>query len=235
MRKNLNQLAHMLGIKFTNIHYYETAFTHSSYANERDGHLDENLEDNERVEFLGDAVVGLVVSTHLFQKLPQLSEGELSKFRANIVCEASLADFANELNLADYVLLGKGEELSGGRTRISLLADLFEAFVGALYLDQGLTAVQNFFAKWIFPLLDKEDLMLTRDFKSDLQEYVHKNNIGKLSYHVISQTGPAHEIEFKTEVRLNNKEIGIGIGNSKKESEQSAAQEAFMLLIEKDL
>ncbi len=231
MKEKLDELSHKLGIKFINIHCYERAFTHSSYANEQN---EDFHEDNERVEFLGDAVVSLVVSTYLFRKFPQISEGELTKYRASIVCEASLADFSTKLDLADYILLGKGEELSGGRTRTALLADLFEAFVGALYLDQGLASVESFFARFIFPDLDKEALMKMRDFKSDLQEYVQKNNLGKLSYHLISQTGPAHEMEFQMEVRLNKKRLGRGVGCSKKESEQGAAQEAFMQLTEKD-
>lgn len=230
MKGKLDELACKLGVKFNNMYYYERAFTHSSYVNEQN----ENFhDDNERVEFLGDAVVGLIVSTHLFKKFPHFSEGELTKYRASIVCEASLADFATKLELADYILLGKGEELSGGRTRMSLLADLFEAFVGALYLDRGIRAVESFFDRFIFPGLEKETLMFTRDFKSDLQEYVHKNNLGKLSYHLISQIGPAHEMQFMMEVRLNNRRYGRGVGGSKKESEQSAAKEAFIQLAEK--
>jgi ribonuclease-3 len=227
MKEKLKELERKIGVKFNDIHYYERAFTHSSYANEQD---DDLHPDNERVEFLGDAVVGLVVSTHLFKKFPELSEGELTKYRASIVREASLADFATKLDLADYILLGRGEEQSGGRTRISLLADLFEAFVGALYLDLGLAAVESFFASNIFSRLDRETLMLMRDFKSDLQEYIQKNNLGKISYHLISQVGPAHEIQFTSEVRLDDRPLGCGIGGSKKESEQGAAREAFLLL-----
>lgn len=227
MVKRLETLEQKLGLKFINLEYYQQAFTHSSYANEQ---TDNNLVHNERLEFLGDAVVELVISNYLYAHFPRFSEGELTKSRANIVCESSLANFAIELNLADFILLGKGEEQTGGRVRISMLADLFEAFVGALYLDQGLEQVEEFFKLAIFPRLAENEFSAVTDYKTELQEIVQKDNLGKLSYHLITQSGPAHEMLFTIEVRLDERSLGEGTGGSKKEAEQGAARAAIKRL-----
>lgn len=203
------------------------AFTHSSYVNE---HRKRLHEDNERLEFLGDAVLELTVSQYLFEQFPQMSEGELTKLRAAIVCEPSLVTFAHALSFGDLVLLGKGEELTGGRMRPSLLADVFEAFIGALYLDQGMEAVVQFLEKTIFPKIREGAFSHVMDYKSQLQEFVQRDGSGVLEYKILQEKGPAHNKEFVSRVSLNGEELGIGVGRSKKEAEQRAAQMALAKL-----
>ncbi len=186
--------------------------------------------DNERLEFLGDAVLELSVSKFLFEKYPHMSEGELTKLRASIVCEPSLVIFANELKFGQYVLLGKGEELTGGRERPALLADVFESFVGALYLDQGLETVVAFLEKIVFPKVEVGAFSHVMDFKSQLQEMVQQSNNGVLHYEIVDEKGPAHNRTFVSRVLLNDQELGIGRGKSKKEAEQQAAQSAMQML-----
>ncbi|TXK88645.1 ribonuclease III [Parageobacillus sp. SY1] len=216
-----------IGIFFTNEKLLIQAFTHSSYVNE---HRRRPHEDNERLEFLGDAVLELTVSQYLFKKFPHMSEGELTKLRAAIVCEPSLVKFANALSFGELVLLGKGEELTGGRTRPALLADVFEAFLGALYLDQGMDAVMQFLGQTIFPKIDEGAFSHVMDFKSQLQELVQRDGIGVLEYSILEEKGPAHNKEFVSRVSLNGQALGIGIGKSKKEAEQHAAQMALQKL-----
>lgn len=186
--------------------------------------------DNERLEFLGDAVLELTVSEFLYNKYPDRSEGELTKLRASIVCEPSLVGFAEQLQFGLYVLLGKGEELTGGRTRPALLADVFEAFVGALYLDQGLEVVRDFLSVHMFPRLPEQGRLLTADFKTLLQEYTQQHNMGPLEYRIVDERGPAHEREFIAEVFLFDERLGQGLGRSKKEAEQHAASGALETL-----
>lgn len=219
-----------LGISFRNKSLLIQAFTHSSYVNE---HKYKNLQDNERLEFLGDAVLELGVSEHLFKLFPNLKEGQMTKLRAATVCESSLVNFANKLNFGDYILLGKGEELTGGRNRPALLADVFESFIGALYLDQGLDAVRAFLDRYVFPKLEHledGDFSQFNDYKSMLQEYVQHENIGNIYYHVVDEKGPAHDREFHSEVLIENKFYGSGVGKSKKDSEQKAAHQALKKL-----
>src|SRR3954467_6641187 len=166
-------LQESIGVTFTNLKLLKQAFTHSSYVNE---HRRKPYEDNERLEFLGDAVLELTVSKFLYLKYPMMSEGELTKLRAAIVCEPSLVSFANELNFGKYILLGKGEELTGGRTRPALLADVFEAFIGALFLDKGIETVYTFLEKNVFPKVDSGNFSYVMDFKSQLQESVQRDN-----------------------------------------------------------
>ena len=224
---DLTQLERRLNITFKNRKLIRQAFTHSSYVNE---HRRKTFKDNERLEFLGDAVLELAISEFLYRHFPHMSEGEMTKMRANIVREESLVAFAGELNLGAYILLGKGEELSGGRKRPSLLADAFEAFVGALYLDQGLTAVQQFLQSYIFPQIDEGRFARVTDFKSQLQEKVQHDGMGELKYVIVEERGPAHNREFKAEVRLSGIALGTGVGRSKKEAEQRAASEALLKL-----
>ncbi|WP_040340572.1 ribonuclease III [Fictibacillus macauensis] len=200
------------------------AFTHSSYVNE---HRGRPYEDNERLEFLGDAVLELTISQFLYKKYPTMSEGELTKLRAAIVCEPSLVLLANELHFGDYVLLGKGEENTGGRTRPALLADVFEAFIGALYLDKGIDAVKAFLEIHVHPRINEGAFSHVMDFKSQLQEYVQREGLGTIDYAIIQEKGPAHNREFVSEVKLNQEGCGVGFGRSKKEAEQHAAQEAL--------
>ncbi|OIK15249.1 ribonuclease III [Bacillus sp. MUM 13] len=242
MRKNANerkpsikenkfkQFQQSSGFHFHDEKLLKQAFTHSSYVNE---HRRKPYEDNERLEFLGDAVLELTISKYLFKKYPLMSEGELTKLRAAIVCEPSLVDFATQLSFGDLVLLGKGEEMTGGRERPALLADVFEAFVGALFLDLGLDSVLVFLERVVFPKIDEGAFSHVMDYKSQLQELVQRDGSGILEYRISQEKGPAHNREFVSQVRLNGEELGAGIGRSKKEAEQQAAQLALKILKEK--
>lgn len=221
--KKMNEL----GFTYSNIDLYQQAFSHSSFIN--DFNMD-RLAHNERLEFLGDAVLELTVSRYLFDKHPDLPEGNLTKMRATIVCEPSLVIFANKIELNQLILLGKGEEKTGGRTRPSLVSDAFEAFVGALYLDQGLDVVWQFAEKVIFPYVEDDDLVGVVDFKTQFQEYVHSQNRGDVTYRLIKEEGPAHHRLFTSEVILENEAVATGQGKTKKESEQKAAESAYSKL-----
>ncbi|CAG7603422.1 Ribonuclease 3 [Paenibacillus solanacearum] len=227
MHRNLKQLQTELRLPFRNAELLRQAFTHSSYVNE---HRIGQYRDNERLEFLGDAVLELTVSEYLFDKYPDRSEGELTKLRASIVCEPSLVGFAEQLDFGSYVLLGKGEELTGGRTRPALLADVFESFVGALYLDQGLEIVREFLQKHMFPFLPQQGKLLSTDYKTFLQEHTQQHGMGTLEYKIVDERGPAHEREFIAEVYIHDRMLGRGAGRSKKEAEQQAAAEALSTL-----
>ncbi|WP_058303884.1 ribonuclease III [Gorillibacterium timonense] len=224
MNRDLKQLQEQLGIFFENQAILRQAFTHSSYVNEN---RSAGARDNERLEFLGDAVLELTVSEYLFEAYPNRSEGELTKLRASIVCEPSLVVFAENLSFGLYVLLGKGEELTGGRSRPALLADVFESFVGALYLDQGLAAVKSFLSSCLFPKITGDGKPQIIDYKTRLQEYVQQHGLGILEYRIAGERGPAHEKEFLSEVLMDGSLLGAGSGRSKKEAEQQAAREAL--------
>ncbi|HZG70287.1 MAG TPA: ribonuclease III [Chondromyces sp.] len=225
--ERFKMLQNQIGITFHNEGLLKQAFTHSSYVNE---HRRKPYEDNERLEFLGDAVLELTVSQFLFKKYPLMSEGDLTKLRAAIVCEPSLVTFANELNFGEFVLLGKGEEMTGGRMRPALLADVFEAFIGALYLDQGMEAVISFLEKVVFPKINSGAFSHVMDFKSQLQELVQRDMKGTVVYKILQEKGPAHRREFISQVYLNGEVLGTGTGRSKKEAEQFAAQMALTAL-----
>lgn len=224
MIERLKQLQKKIGIFFTNENLLIQAFTHSSYVNE---HRKKPHEDNERLEYLGDAVLELAVSHYLFEKYPLMTEGELTKLRAAIVCEPSLVMFANDLKFGEVVLLGKGEEMTGGRSRPALLADAFEAFIGALYLDQGLERTKQFLNEVVFPKVETGAFSHVMDFKSQLQEYVQQDGTGGLEYKILKEEGPAHNRLFFAQVNLNDEILGEGTGRSKKEAEQHAAQMAI--------
>ncbi|MEG0078511.1 ribonuclease III [Enterococcus sp.] len=228
-----NQLQTMLkenfGIVFKNVSLLEQAFTHSSYVNE---HRNLNLADNERLEFLGDAVLELLVSRYLYRQYPDLPEGKLTKMRASIVREESLAAFAKECRFDAAIKLGKGEENSGGRMRPSLLCDLFEAFLGALYLDQDLETVKAFIQKVIFPKVAAGAFSHEMDYKTRLQEVLQKGGDVHIDYRLVKEEGPAHERIFWTEVYCDNRLIGKGQGKSKKLAEQAAANNALEKLAE---
>jgi ribonuclease-3 len=210
-----------LDVQFKSTKMLKQAFTHSSYVNE---HRKKPYEDNERLEFLGDAVLELTVSQFLFNKYPMMSEGDLTKLRAAIVCEPSLVRFALELNFGQYILLGKGEEITGGRARPALLADVFESFIGALYLDNGLDVVVRFLEKVVYPKIQEGAFSHVMDYKSQLQELVQRDSSGVVEYTILHEKGPAHNREFISKVSLNGEELGTGNGRSKKEAEQHAAQ-----------
>lgn len=219
-----------------NLNYYfkdgellRKALTHSSYANEHQMGMTEN---NERLEFLGDTILNLVVSQYLYKKYPNYPEGELSKIRAKVVCESSLAYAARKINLGDYLLLGKGEEATGGRNRESILADATEAIVGAIYMDSDFQItnkllLQNFEAD-IVHAVAKGDLF--NDYKTELQEKLQRRGRARVEYMVNREEGPDHSKIFYMDVQLNGKVIGTGTGRNKKEAEQMAAKEALFLL-----
>lgn len=222
---DLARLEQVTGLKFHNRKLFQQAFTHTSFTHEKKAtgvH-----PDNERLEFLGDAVLELAVSEYLFQRYPKMSEGDLTRTRARVVCEASLASFAKELGFGEHVRLGKGEEMTGGRSRPSLLADVFEAFIGALFLDSGLEQVKKFLERVVFPKVNSDWLKNMLDAKSQLQEVVQQGRLGTLEYRIVETKGPAHDRHFVVEVCLDQKPIGKGTGRSKKEAEQRAASEAL--------
>lgn len=223
----LNEMENKLSINFKDKSLLKQAFTHSSFVNE---HRNKQLADNERLEFLGDAVLELIVSDFLFCKYPNRSEGELTKLRATIVCEESLYDFATELQFNRYILLGKGEERAGGRNRQALLADVFEAFLGALYLDQGVTTCQAFFAEHIFPKITANAFSHMMDYKTKLQELIQKEKGNTIEYKIIEERGPSHRKEFVAEVTVNENQTSIGVGSAKKEAEQNAAKEMLAFI-----
>ena len=215
-----------------NIHYtfndkelLRTALTHSSYAHEKKG----KIRFNERLEFLGDAVLQLITSEKLFKENPNMPEGKMSKQRAALVCEDALAGYAHEINLGDYLNLGKGEETTGGRKRPSILSDAFEAVIGAIFLDGGMEPAKKF----VLHFVDAAHLSL-QDYKTLLQEIIQQNPGEKLSYVVTDESGPDHDKQFTMEVHLNSNVIGKGTGKSKKHAEQAAAKEALALMGYKD-
>lgn len=197
------------------------ALTHSSYANESKNHV----AYNERLEFLGDAVLQLVTSEKLYKENPNMPEGKMSKTRAALVCEDALANYSHKIDLGSFMFLGKGEENTGGRERPSILADAFEALIGAIFLDGGIAPAKKF----ILRFLNDSDLHL-QDYKTLLQEIIQQNPGERLSYIVVKEEGPDHDKSFTVEVHLNSNPIGSGEGKSKKAAEQQAAKEALGLM-----
>lgn len=214
-----------IGYTFQDKSYLETAITHSSYANE----MKNRCPYNERQEFLGDAVLSIIVSDYLFKSF-HLAEGDLTKLRAALVCEKSLCGFAAKIDLGSAIRLGKGEEMMGGRTRPSILADAFEALIAAIYLDGGMEAAREFVLPFVMDTLESESKIRFHDYKTALQEIVQKNPEEKLSYVLVEESGPDHNKRFEVEVRLNSNVIGHGVGKSKKDAEQMAAKEALELM-----
>jgi len=224
----LNKFSAKLSVQFTNINLLHQALTHTSYANECKSSI---IMHNERLEFLGDAVLDLVVSKYLFCQLPNLPEGELTKARAVVVCEPALARCGARLGIGEYLFLGKGEASSGGRERTSIIADAFEAIIGAIYLDSGFDHAAAFvLAQLKTDLLVVERGEYVKDYKTLLQEVVQKNNDSKILYEIIEESGPDHHKMFKVAVVVNAKQLGIGLGRSKKEAEQLAANQALIKL-----
>ncbi len=214
-----------LGYIFNNKDLLYNALTHGSYCNEVKG---SSLESNERLEFLGDAVLELVISEFLYKKYKDFSEGELTKMRAKIVCSNTLAEIALRLNIGEYIIMGKGEINQGGRKRKSILADSLEAIIGAIYLDNGLKKVKKFIFLHFKPIIqriNKEDLYY--DYKTILQEKVQSEKKHELYYELIKEEGPDHNKIFYVDVIINNKKYGTGQGKNKKEAEQNAAKEAL--------
>lgn len=221
----LTELESRIGYGFQQQGLLRQALTHSSYANEK--HM-KKLSDNERLEFLGDAVLEIVSSEFLYRNYPKLPEGDLTKLRASIVCEPTLALCAKELDLGSYLFLGKGEDLTGGRKRKSILSDAMEAVIGAIYLDGGFESAKAFIC-W-FILTDIEHKKLFYDSKTILQEVVQGNYEETLHYELISEEGPDHDKQFSVEAKIGDRVIGEGTGHTKKAAEQEAAYRALLLL-----
>lgn len=208
-----------LGIKTDNLYLYETAFTHTSYANEH------NTKSYERLEYLGDAVLELVMSEYLY-KCTKHDEGMMTKLRAHYVCENALYEYSLKLKLNNYLKLGKGEEDSGGKFRKAIVADIFEAFIGAMYLDQGIDKVKNFINDNVIPVIESNELDFFSDYKSKLQEYVQTDK-RSLEYIILNEEGPAHNKTFTAVVKIDDIIYGQGVAHSKKEAEQEAAKDAL--------
>lgn len=220
------ELEDKIGYHFKNKNLLLQALTHSSYANEGKKHG----RNNERLEFLGDSVLSVIVAKHLFLKYKDIPEGELTKLRASLVCEKALDVFAQKLGLGEYLRLGKGEEMTGGRQRPSILADAFEAVIAALYLDGGYQAAQKFVLSFIPEDLDVKSANQLADYKTTLQEIIQQNREEKIEYVLADEKGPDHAKVFTAEVLLNSNVIGVGEGSSKKQAEQNAAKEALKLM-----
>ncbi len=217
--KKINQLLKKLHIKFNNEELLQQALTHSSYSNEND------TDNNERLEFLGDAVIGLLMGEYLYNKGIK-TEGQMSKRRAEAVCEEALNLYAKHINLKEYLRLGKGSIVSGNRDNPSIIADAFEAVFGAIYLDQGFEKTKEVFYKIVIPHVKHIDI---RDYKSTLQEFVQTDR-KNIAYHLESQSGPSHDKTFTVSVRMDDIVLGIGVAKTKKEAEQKAAEIALSIL-----
>ncbi len=213
-----------IGYSFANRDYLLLALTHSSYANESR----EDDECNERLEFLGDSVLSLIVATYIYTNYPALPEGEMSRIRASVVCRASLSGFSRNLSLGDYLLLGKGENDSDGRDKDSILENAFEALVAAIYLDGGLDTARDFVLKQVIPAIGSHiDPVKDADYKSILQQRIQKDHTGFIKYRTVGEHGPAHKRVFEVEVWLDSNLLGRGTGSTKKEAEKNAARAAL--------
>lgn len=217
----------IIDYKFNDNRLLREALTHSSYANE---HKNNNIKCNERLEFLGDAVLSIVVADYIFKNCPELPEGELTKLRAALVCEKALFKFGKSINLGDYLLLSKGEKNGGGAERPSIVSDAFEAVIAAIYLDGGIEPARKHILRFVVPEIKNRNTKPFKDYKTTLQEIVQKNPGERLTYKLVSESGPDHDKHFVFEVLLNSNVIGTGGGRSKKEAEQNAAREALELM-----
>jgi len=223
MNEVLDELQSKIGYSFNNRDLLKQALTHSSFANEQKIN---KLKNYERLEFLGDAVLELVSSEFLFKENPQMPEGQLTKLRASMVCEPALAYCAKDIDLGSYMLLGKGEETTGGRYRSSITSDVMEAIIGAIFLDGGIEEAKKYIYRFI--LSDLENKILFLDSKTILQEEIQKKKDAQLRYELVSENGPDHNKEFAVEAYLNDVLIGSGSGRTKKAAEQQAAYEALL-------
>ena len=216
------ELEKKIGYTFKDKSLLKEALTHSSYVN------GDHNKCNERLEFLGDSVLSVTVSQHLFENLKNFPEGDLTKLRAALVCESALYDFAKSLDLGEYLFLGKGEEHTGGRDRRSILADAFEAVIAAIFLDSGIEKAREFVLKFIPSIKElKDGKLLFGDYKTILQEIIQRNPEEHVYYEIVDENGEAHNKLFVSNVMLNGQKIGTGDGKSKKEAEQAAAKSAI--------
>jgi ribonuclease-3 len=226
-KQELKELAKSLGVEFRDISLLQQALTHTSFANESKG----DIVHNERLEFLGDAVLELASSTYLYAHFPDMPEGQLTKTRASIVCSATLAKLAAGLHLGDYLLLGHGEEMGGGRTRQTNLEDTFESVIGAVYLDRGWDVAKDYVMRQLAPEFEKASRgAILKDYKTILQERVYQKEGQSVAYELVEEIGPDHDKSFTFQVRITGKVMGQGTGHSKKEAEQQAAREALARL-----
>ena len=226
-KQELKELAKSLGVEFRDISLLQQALTHTSFANESKG----DIVHNERLEFLGDAVLELASSTYLYAHFPDMPEGQLTKTRASIVCSATLAKLAAGLHLGDYLLLGHGEEMGGGRTRQTNLEDTFESVIGAVYLDRGWDVAKDYVMRQLAPEFEKAARgAILKDYKTILQERVYQKEGQSVAYELVEEIGPDHDKSFTFQVRITGKVMGQGTGHSKKEAEQQAAREALARL-----
>ena len=226
----IKDLEEAIGYRFHNISLLQNALTHSSYANER---WHNSLMSNERLEFLGDSVLGMLVAEYLFRSFPDRPEGELTRMRADMVCEKTLAAAANRIGLGSHLLLGHGEEQGGGRSRDSILADAMESVIAACFLDGGMEAARRFIRSFILVEVPVTEFH-NADYKTELQELVQQKKNQSLVYTLTGESGPDHEKVFSVEVALNGSVIGVGQGSSKKRAEQDAARAAIRTLTGKE-
>lgn len=223
--ENLKKLESVIGYTFKDKYRLLLAITHSSFANEK---KNEGLASNERLEFLGDAVLNIVISRYIYENRPNLPEGEMTKTRASIVCESSLMKCASKIMLGNFILLGKGEENTGGRTRTSILSDAFEALIGAIFLDGSMKEAGDFVfntMKEMFYDVDCNEVFV--DYKTQFQEIIQKKSEERISYQILDETGPDHDKMFVAQLSVGNRILGSGSGRSKKEAEQNAAKAAI--------
>lgn len=225
IKEALRELQDKIGYRFKDESLLKQALTHSSFANEQKIN---KLNNYERLEFLGDAVLELISSEFLFNENKDMPEGQLTRLRASMVCEPALAYCARDIDLGSYILLGKGEEATGGRKRDSITSDVMEAVIGAIFLDGGIENAKEFI--YHFVLSDLENKILFLDSKTLLQEEIQKKNTAQLRYELVGETGPDHDKQFSVEAYLDDKLIGSGVGRTKKAAEQQAAYEALMKL-----
>ena len=228
--ENLRKFEAKIDYRYNDVKLLKHALTHSSYANEK---RMSKLENNERLEFLGDAVLELVTSEFIFRKHKKMPEGELTKLRARLVCEQTLAACALDISLGHFILLGKGEAATGGRERHSILSDVLEAVIGSIYLDGGFTNAKEFIYKFILADVDKKELFF--DSKTILQEIVQSEYKEQLTYELIKEEGPDHNKQFTVVALVNDKELGIGVGKTKKAAEQEAAYQSILKMNPKNI
>jgi len=227
----IKDLETAIGYRFRNITLLQNALAHSSYANER---WHDSLKSNERLEFLGDSILGMVVAEHLYRNYPDRLEGELTRMRADMVCERALANIAQRIELGQHLLLGHGEEQTGGRTRNSILADAVESVIAACFLDGGMEAARGFIDRFVLTDVPVRKLR-NADYKTALQELVQQKKNQQLTYKLTGESGPDHDKHFEVAVLLNGSTVGTGTGSSKKRAEQDAARAAMEKLFPGEL
>lgn len=227
----LKDLEAAIGYRFKDISLLQNALAHSSYANER---WHNSLLSNERLEFLGDSILGMTVAEYLFRQFPDRPEGELSRMRADMVCEQTLATVARQIGLGKHLLLGHGESQGGGADRASILADAVESVIAACYLDGGFETAREFIGRFILCHVPVKQLQ-NRDYKTALQELVQRKKDQVIRYNLIAESGPDHDKQFRVAVSINGKKVGEGIGRSKKRAEQDAAHAAMKSLFPEEM